>query len=36
MYKEINLPWMQTRPETINEYNIKRLSEIGLHSFIWN
>ena len=32
MYKEINLPfWMQTRPETINEYNIKRLSEIGLH-----
>ncbi len=32
MYKEINLPfWMQTRPETINDYNIKKLSEVGLH-----
>ena len=32
MYQEINLPfWMQTRPETINDYNIKKLSEIGLH-----
>ena len=32
MYKEINLPfWMQTRPETIDEYNIKKLSEVGLH-----
>ena len=32
MYKEINLPfWMQTRPETISDYNIKRLSEVGLH-----
>ena len=32
MYKEIKLPfWMQTRPETINDYNIKKLSEVGLH-----
>ena len=32
MYKEIHLPfWMQTRPETINDYNIKKLSEVGLH-----
>ncbi len=32
MYKNINLPfWMQTRPETINDYNIKKLSEVGLH-----
>ena len=32
MYKEIDLPfWMQTRPETINDYNIKKLSKIGLH-----
>jgi len=32
MYKDIKLPfWMQTRPETINDYNIKKLSEIGLH-----
>ncbi len=32
MYKEVNLPfWMQTRPETISDYNIKRLSEVGLH-----
>ena len=32
MYKEIRLPfWMQTRPETINDYNIKKLSEVGLH-----
>ena len=32
MYKEIMLPfWMQTRPETINDHNIKKLSEVGLH-----
>ena len=32
MYKQIHLPfWMQTRPETINDYNIKKLSEVGLH-----
>ena len=32
MYKEIHLPfWMQTRPETVNDYNIKKLSEVGLH-----
>ena len=32
MYKEINLPfWMQTRPETINDDNIKKLSSVGLH-----
>jgi len=32
MYKEIKLPfWMQTRPETINDYNMKKLSEVGLH-----
>ena len=31
MYKEIHLPfWMQTRPETINDYNIKKLVEVGL------
>ncbi len=32
MYKEIKLPfWMQTRPETINDYNISKLAEVGLH-----
>ena len=32
MYSEINLPfWMQTRPETVNDYNIRKLSEVGLH-----
>ena len=32
MYKEIKLPfWMQTRPETIDDYKIKKLSEVGLH-----
>tara|TARA_Y100000741_G_scaffold305166_1_gene247349 strand:+ start:18 stop:986 length:969 start_codon:yes stop_codon:yes gene_type:complete len=32
MYKDINLPfWMQTRPETITDYNIKKLSKVGLH-----
>ena len=32
MYKDIALPfWMQTRPETISDYKIKKLAEIGLH-----
>ena len=32
MYEDIKLPfWIQTRPETVNDYNIKRLSEVGLH-----
>jgi|TARA_B100001964_G_scaffold96298_1_gene107843 radical SAM superfamily enzyme YgiQ (UPF0313 family) len=32
MYKDIKLPfWIQSRPETINDYNIKKLSEVGLH-----
>jgi anaerobic magnesium-protoporphyrin IX monomethyl ester cyclase len=32
MYSDIKLPfWMQTRPETINDYNMKRLKEVGLH-----
>jgi len=32
MYQEIKLPfWMQTRPETINDYNIDKLSKVGLH-----
>jgi len=32
MYEDIKLPfWMQTRPETINDYNMKRLKEVGLH-----
>jgi anaerobic magnesium-protoporphyrin IX monomethyl ester cyclase len=32
MYKEIKLPfWIQTRPETINDYNIKKLADVGLH-----
>ncbi len=31
MYSEFKLPfWMQTRPETVTEYRIKRLKEIGL------
>lgn len=31
MYSEIKLPfWFQTRPETINDYNMKRLAEVGL------
>jgi len=31
MYSEIKLPfWIQTRPETINEYKIKKLAEVGL------
>ena len=32
LYSEINLPfWMQTRPETITDYNIEKLSKVGLH-----
>ena len=32
MYADIQLPfWMQTRPETITEYKVKRLAEVGLH-----
>ncbi len=32
MYSEIKLPfWMQTRPETISDYKIRRLAEVGLH-----
>ena len=32
MYKDIKLPfWMQTRPETVNDYNLKKLAEVGLH-----
>tara|TARA_A100001011_G_C14311105_1_gene845653 strand:- start:1822 stop:3495 length:1674 start_codon:yes stop_codon:yes gene_type:complete len=32
MYKEIKLPfWMQTRPETINDDNMKKLADVGLH-----
>jgi anaerobic magnesium-protoporphyrin IX monomethyl ester cyclase len=31
MYSDIGLPfWIQTRPETINDFNIKRLKEVGL------
>jgi len=31
MYSEIKLPfWIQTRPETINDYNMKRLADVGL------
>ena len=32
MYQDIGLPfWMQTRPETISDYKIKKLSKVGLH-----
>ncbi len=32
MYSDIKLPfWIQTRPETVNDYNIKKLAEVGLH-----
>ena len=32
MYQDIGLPfWMQTRPETITDYKIKKLSAVGLH-----
>jgi radical SAM superfamily enzyme YgiQ (UPF0313 family) len=31
MYSEIKIPfWIQTRPETINDYNIKKLVDVGL------
>jgi anaerobic magnesium-protoporphyrin IX monomethyl ester cyclase len=31
-YQDIGLPfWMQTRPETISDYKIKRLADVGLH-----
>jgi len=31
VYSEIKLPfWIETRPETVNDYNIKKLSEVGL------
>ena len=34
MYSDIKLPfWMQTRPETLTEYKVKRLKEVGLHRF---
>ncbi len=32
MYQDIKLPfWMQTRPETISDYKIKKLADVGLH-----
>ena len=32
MYSEIKLPfWMQTRPETIDDYNMSKLKSVGLH-----
>ena len=32
MYSDIKLPfWMQTRPETITDYNMRKLKEVGLH-----
>tara|TARA_B100001123_G_scaffold186320_1_gene213171 strand:- start:1827 stop:3449 length:1623 start_codon:yes stop_codon:yes gene_type:complete len=32
IYSDIKLPfWMQTRPETVSDYNLKKLSEVGLH-----
>jgi hypothetical protein len=32
MYAEIKLPfWMQTRPETLTDYKVKRLAAVGLH-----
>ena len=31
MYSEIKIPfWFQTRPETINDYNMKKLADVGL------
>lgn len=31
MYSEIKVPfWFQTRPETINDYNMKKLADVGL------
>ena len=32
MYKDINLPfWMQPSPETVTDYNMKKLKSVGLH-----
>ncbi len=32
MYSDIKLPfWMQTRPETVTDYNLKKLKSVGLH-----
>jgi len=32
MYEDIKLPfWIQTRPETITDYNMKKLKSVGLH-----
>ena len=32
MYADIKLPfWMQTRPETIDDYNMEKLKSVGLH-----
>lgn len=32
MYKDIRIPfWCQTRPETVNEYRISKLKDVGLH-----
>ena len=32
IYSDIKLPfWMQTRPETVTDYNMKKLNEVGLH-----
>lgn len=34
MYSDIKLPfWMQTRPETLTDYRVRRLAEVGLHRF---
>ncbi len=34
MYSDIKLPfWMQTRPETLTDYKVKRLIEVGFHRF---
>jgi radical SAM superfamily enzyme YgiQ (UPF0313 family) len=34
MYSDIKLPfWMQTRPETLTDYKIKKLKAVGLHRF---
>ena len=31
MYSEIRLPfWIETRPETVNDHNLKRMAEVGL------
>ena len=34
MYSDIKLPfWMQTRPETLTDYKVRRLADVGLHRF---